>query len=324
MTVMPLDTTPWVSLAADPAVALGPARQLPGRRGPPLVDHLSEAALNGRGSPSRSVDHPPHECGAIPGAPGRSKKTYLRVVGGFGRRRSPVASIEAETHGTTSRRSSTSSSGGWRSAAPGAGRGPRCPPHRGTAHIFCERGHQQPLLRAHDPLGRSTSGSPRPVLAARRGGGARRGRDADMLARTHGQPATPVTLGKGSPSSHTGCAARSHGSRATRRSARSTARPARTAPTRSRFRAPTGKRSPGDHRARADLEPAHHADREPRLAERAVRRHRPVQPPPAQLCNRRVDLHLAPRLLRAEPQRSGLDRVLDDAAQGQPDPVRER
>ena len=41
------------------------------------------------------------------------------------------------------------------------------------------------------------------------------------------------------------------------------------------------------------LEPAHHADRVARLAGRALRRRRPVQPGPAQPVHRRLDLHLA-------------------------------
>ena len=81
-------------------------------------------------------------------------------------------------------------------------------------------------------------------------------------------------------------------------------------PRRRRARAPTGRAvSPLVRRGpRPDLEPADHPDREPRLAGRAVRRRRAVQPGPAQPLHRRLDLHLA-RLLRPGP-RPGHGRLL--------------
>lgn len=80
---------------------------------------------------------------------------------------------------------------------------------------------------------------------------------------------------------------------------------------------PDVRRGPRTH-----VEPADHADRVARLAGRALRGRRPVQPHPPQLLHRRLELHLH-RLLRADPggRRHGL---LDDAAQDQPDPLRER
>ena len=74
---------------------------------------------------------------------------------------------------------------------------------------------------------------------------------------------------------------------------------------------------------RPDVEPADHADREPRLAGRALRRHRPVQPGAAQPLHRRR----GPTSRWATSRRcAGRARsaVVDDAAQGQPDPLRER
>ena len=81
--------------------------------------------------------------------------------------------------------------------------------------------------------------------------------------------------------------------------------------------------SPRVHRGtRHRLQPAHDPDRVPRLAGRAVRPGAARRRHPAQSRHRRVDLHLA-RLLLADPRRRG-DRLIDDAAQDQPDPVRER
>ena len=149
-------------------------------------------------------------------------------------------------------------------------------------------------------------------------------RDVPMLARTHGQPATPTTLGKE-------LAVLAHRLRRQLRrveraeylgkingatgtyGAHVAAVPAPTGSRSSR----SVRRAPGP-----DVEPADHPDRVARLAGRALRRRRPVQPDPAQPLHGRLDLHLA-GLLRAGA-RPGHRRLLDDAAQGQPDPVRER
>ena len=149
-------------------------------------------------------------------------------------------------------------------------------------------------------------------------------REVPLLAHTHGQPATPTTMGKelavlayrldrqlrrveaaeylGKLNGATGTFG-----------AHVAAVPEADWPEVSR----DVRRVP-----RPDLEPPHHPDREPRLAGRALRRRRPVQPGAAQPLHRRVDLHLD-RLLRAGA-RPGHGRVVDDAAQGQPDPLRER
>ena len=70
---MPDSALPWVTLADDSSIALGP---LDGRYRPevaPLVDHLSEAALN-RARLHVEVEWVIHLCatGAIPGAPSLS------------------------------------------------------------------------------------------------------------------------------------------------------------------------------------------------------------------------------------------------------------
>ena len=146
-----------------------------------------------------------------------------------------------------------------------------------------------------------------------------------MLARTHGQPATPTTLGKE-------LAVLAHRLRRQlrrierRRVPRQVQRRHRhlRRARRRRARTPTGSRVSRDVRRapRPDLEPADHADRVARLAGRAVRRRRALQPGPAQPLHRHLDLHLA-RLLRPDPGGQGTG-LLHDAAQGQPDPLRER
>ena len=88
------------------------------------------------------------------------------------------------------------------------------------------------------------------------------------------------------------------GSAATSTWASSTARPARTGRTSS---AVPGADWPAVSKAFVehlgpDLEPADHADRVARLAGRALRRRRAVQPGAAQPGHRRVDVHLARRL----------------------------
>ena len=202
MTVMPLDTTPWVSLAADPAIALGP---LDGRYRAdvaPLVDHLSEAALN-RARLAVEVEWIIHltECGAIPGAPTltESEKTYLRdVVATFGPKAiAELASLEAETRHDVKaveyflkRR--------MESAAQVLGEDTSLPAASELAHIFCTSEDINNLSYAltirsavHDvwlPAARSLADAVAELARAEAA--------TPMLARTHGQPATPVTLGK--------------------------------------------------------------------------------------------------------------------------------
>ena len=93
--------TPWVALADDATIALGP---LDGRyRGDvaPLVDHLSEAALN-RARLHVEVEWLIHlsAVGAIPGAPTLTEAeiAYLRdVVATFGPSEiTELAAIEAD------------------------------------------------------------------------------------------------------------------------------------------------------------------------------------------------------------------------------------
>ena len=105
---------------------------------------------------------------------------------------------------------------------------------------------------------------------------------------------------RSSPSSRTASAASCGASRGRSTSASSTAPPAPSAPTslaaarrRLARRVARLRRGPRPH-----VEPADHADREPRLAGRALRRRRALQPDPAQPLHRRVDLHLD-GLLRA-------------------------
>ena len=73
---------------------------------------------------------------------------------------------------------------------------------------------------------------------------------------------------------------------------------------------------------RPRLQPADDPDRVARLAGRAVRPRASRRRHPAQPRHRHLDLHLD-RLLHADPGRRR-DRLVDDAAQDQPDPVRER
>ncbi len=70
------------------------------------------------------------------------------------------------------------------------------------------------------------------------------------------------------------------------------------------------------------LQRADHPDRIARLAGRAVRPGASCRRHPAQSRDGHLDLHL-PGVLRADPCR-GCDRLVDDAAQDQPDPLRER
>ena len=93
---------------------------------------------------------------------------------------------------TTSRRSSTSSSAGSRRRT---GLGARARVRALRLHL---RGHQQPRLRAHVPGGarpRAAAADSAHWSASLRAMAHAHADDA-MMSRTHGQPATPTTLGK--------------------------------------------------------------------------------------------------------------------------------
>ncbi len=151
-----------------------------------------------------------------------------------------------------------------------------------------------------------------------------RGAAIPMLARTHGQPATPTTIGK----EFAVFAARAERQLAQDRGGA----PARQVQRRDRHLRGARRRRPGRRLAddlprvrdvpRARLESAHHPDRVARLAGGAVRRDQPPQPHPAQPLHRHLDVHLA-GLPGADPA-GGRDRIVDHAPQDQPDPLRER
>ena len=138
MVLMP---TPWVALADDATIALGP---LDGRYRSdiaPLVDHLSEAALN-RARLHVEVEWLIHlsAVGAIPGAPTLTDAeiAYLRnVVATFGPAEiAELAEIEAETRHDVKaveyflKRRLTS-------AAAALGEGTSLPAASELVHIFC-------------------------------------------------------------------------------------------------------------------------------------------------------------------------------------------
>ena len=145
-----------------------------------------------------------------------------------------------------------------------------------------------------------------------------------MLSRTHGQPATPTTLGKEMANfAHRLERARSRiaavaGARQDQRRGRQLQRPPRRL-----SRASTGSASAARfvEGLGPRIQPLHHADRAARLARRAARRLRARQQRAARPRPRPVGLHLA-RLLPPEAE-EGRGRLLDHAAQGQPDRLRE-
>ena len=182
------------------------------------------------------------------------------------------------------------------------------------------------VLRAHRPARGQRVWLPklRAVIAALRELAVAH-RDAAMLSRTHGQPATPDDDGQGARGVRLAPRARRGADRGRPSTSRSS--PERPAPGR-RTSPPTptstGRRCPARSSRGSGIgfNVAHDPDRVPRLAGRAVRPRAARRRHPAQSRHRHVDLHLA-RLLLADPRRRG-DRVVDDAAQDQPDPVRER
>ena len=316
---------------ATPPIALG---ALDGRYRAavaPLVDHLSEPALN-RERVRVEVEWLIHLTDAR-----RSSRASARLTDGeqaalrAGRRatsaptRSPSwRDDRAGDRSTTSRRSSTSSSAASTAIAPA----PRTGARRAHPLLLHQRGHQQPLLRAHGQgRGRARSGcrGPRALVEAV----ADDGRPTCATCRCSRTPTASRRprrrWARSSPSSphRLRPPAAPHRRRRVPRQAQRRDRHLRRPPRRRARRRLAGDQPRRSSRASGlQLEPAHHPDRVARLAGRALRRRRPVQPGAAQPLHRRLDLHLA-RLLRAGP-RPGHGRLVDDAAQGQPDPLRER
>ena len=201
MVAMP-STSAWVALADDTSIALGP---LDGRYRSdvaPLVDHLSEAALN-RARLHVEVEWLIHlaAAGAIPGAPTLTdaEVTYLRgVVAGFGPAEiAELAAIEATTRHDVKaveyflkkRLTDAPLTLGAQTSLPSASE---------LVHIFCTSEDINNLAYAitvrsavHEvwlPAARALADAVADLARAHAA--------TPMLARTHGQPATPVTLGK--------------------------------------------------------------------------------------------------------------------------------
>ena len=192
----------------SPAIALGP---LDGRYravAAPLVNHLSEAALN-RARLQVEVEWLIHltDGGVLPGAPrlSDSEKAYLRgVVEDFGAEEiAELGAIEAETRHDVKaveyllkRRLAAAAQ------APGvvdADGGPTVLPTVGEiVHIFCTSedinnlSYALTIRAAIEQVWLPAARGLVEDLAAM----AHEYADAAMLARTHGQPATPTTLGK--------------------------------------------------------------------------------------------------------------------------------
>ncbi len=192
----------------SPPIALGP---LDGRYravAAPLVNHLSEAALN-RARLQVEVEWLIHltDTGTLPGAPALSEteKSYLRgVVEGFGAQDiAELAVIEAETRHDVKaveyllkRRLAAAATA---PGVQGANGGPTVLPGVGEiVHIFCTSEDinnlsyaltiRAAITRVGLPAARG--------LVADLGAMAREHAGAAMLSRTHGQAATPTTVGK--------------------------------------------------------------------------------------------------------------------------------
>lgn len=192
----------------SPPIALGPLdgryRTVPA----PLVNHLSEAALN-RARLQVEVEWLIHltDTGTLPGAPALSEteKSYLRgVVEGFGAQDiAELAEIEAETRHDVKaveyllkRRLAAAATA---PGVQGANGGPTVLPGVGEiVHIFCTSEDinnlsyaltvRAAITRVWLPAARG--------LVADLGAMAREHAGAAMLSRTHGQAATPTTVGK--------------------------------------------------------------------------------------------------------------------------------
>ena len=292
---------------ATPPIALG---ALDGRyRGAvaPLVDHLSEAALN-RERVRVEVEWLIHLTTQQRRARASAPLTDDETAAAARRRRR----TSAPTRSPSSPRSSgvTVARRQGRRVLPQEAprrdrpgdedRGPR----RADPLLLHQRGHQQPLLRPHGQgRGRRRSGC-RAAQRARRPG-RRRWRATCATCRCSPTPTASRRRrrrwARSSPSSRTGCGRQLR--RIERRGVPRQAqrrhrhlRRARRRRARRRLAAPC--REPSSRASGLHLEPADHPDREPRLAGRALRRRRAVQPDPAQPLHRRLDLHLD-RLLRA-------------------------
>ena len=144
-----------------------------------------------------------------------------------------------------------------------------------------------------------------------------------MLSRTHGQPATPTTLGKEMANFAARLARADRRLRARADEGEDERRRGQLQRARRRLpgRGLGAARRPRRRRLRAGAQPLHHADRAARRDGRVLRRarareHRARRPRP-----RRLGLHLAGVLPPA--REGGRGRVLDDAAQGEPDRLRE-
>ena len=194
--------------AVSPAIALGP---LDGRYravAAPLVNHLSEAALN-RARLQVEVEWLIHltDGGVLPGAPrlSDSEKAYLRgVVEDFGAEEiAELGAIEAETRHDVKaveyllkRRLAAAAQA---PGVVGADGGPTALPTVGEiVHIFCTSedinnlSYALTIRAAIEQVWLPAARGLVEDLAAM----AHEYADAAMLARTHGQPATPTTLGK--------------------------------------------------------------------------------------------------------------------------------
>ncbi|RRD30099.1 adenylosuccinate lyase [Actinomyces bowdenii] len=192
----------------SPPIALGPLDGRYRAATAPLVNHLSEAALN-RARLQVEVEWLIHltDSGALPGAPALSEaeKSYLRgVVEGFGAQDiAELAEIEAETRHDVKaveyllkRRLAAAATA---PGVVGAEGGPTVLPGVGEiVHIFCTSEDINNLSYALTIRAAITQ----VWLPAARGlvedlaAMAREHAGAAMLSRTHGQAATPTTLGK--------------------------------------------------------------------------------------------------------------------------------
>ncbi len=301
---MPVNPTPSPALGPDDRLGAPPLGPLDGRYRAvvaPLVEHLSEPALN-RDRVHVEVEWLIHltSQGAVPGA----RRLDRRRGGAAARRRrrlrpgttSPSWPRSSGSPCTTSRPSSTTSSGACMA-------GTSWPTVAELVHFCCTSEDVNNLAYALMVRGAVQRGlaAGRAALADER----RRPRRelpraaACWRTRTASRPRRPRSA-RSSPSSPTGCAASCAGSAAAEYlgkingatgtfGAHVAAVPGTDWVAVSR----TLRRGP-----RADLEPADHPDRVPRLAGRALRRRRALQPGAAQPVHRRVDLHLA-GLLRA-------------------------
>ena len=193
---------PRVTLAdVVPPIALGPLDGRYRSAVAPLVDHLCEAALN-RERLLVEVEWLIHltRTGVVPGAP-RLSAPRRRTCAASSRRsaptRSPGSARSRRSPCTTSRPSSTSS----RAARRGARRarhGHRAARRPELVHFGCtceDINNLSYALMVRGAVEDVWLPAAR-ALVAQIGALAREHRDVPMLSRTHGQPATPTTLGK--------------------------------------------------------------------------------------------------------------------------------